>query len=202
TGRCRGDGVFADALERHLAPAKVWRLPAGAVVEDLAAAIAGAGVFFGSSLHGAITALAYGRPFVLLNLMGEAKLDGFSDLTGLDRCVVHAAGEIPGALDGALADPAPPALLADLQGRIDRHFDRLAALASERLAARPQVAPDPSLDTYAVADHLGRLRGELEESRRRAGEAERELYALQATRTFRLLAPARQLYGRVRRARP
>jgi hypothetical protein len=171
-------------------------------VEDLAAAIAGAGVFLGSSLHGAITALAYGRPFVLLNLMGEAKLDGFGDMTGLDRCVVHTAPEILPALDGALADPAPPSLLADLQHRIDRHFDRLAELASDRAAARPGVGPDPALAADAVADHLGRLQDELDASRRRAGVAERELAALLATRTFRVLAPARGLYGRLRRAFP
>ena len=206
TGRCRGDGPFADALERALAPQKVWRLPVGAAVEDLAAAIAGGEVFLGSSLHGAITALAYGRPWVLLNLIDDAKLDGFGDLTGLDHCVVHAAGEIPGALDRAENGPVPPGLLADLQARIDRHFDRLAALAAEQAAARPEVAADPSLDAYAVADHLARLRAELDtvraelaETGRRAGEAERELTALQATRTFRLLAPARELYGRLRR---
>ncbi|HEV7861374.1 MAG TPA: polysaccharide pyruvyl transferase family protein [Acidimicrobiia bacterium] len=225
TGRCRGDGLFAAAFERALG--RVWRLPAGAMVEDLAAAIAGGDAFLGSSLHGAITALAYGRPFVLLNLIDDAKLDGFGDLTGLDRGVVHAAAEIPGALDGAMAGLAPPGLLGALQNRIDRHFDRLAELALERAAARPDVVPDLSLDAYAVADHLGRLRGELGEVRtglvraeaelgaararldraeaelqatgRRAGEAERELTALQATRTFRLLGPARQLYGRVRR---
>jgi polysaccharide pyruvyl transferase WcaK-like protein len=202
TGPCRGDGVFADALERALETGPVRRLPAGASVEDLAAAIAGAGVFLGSSLHGAITALAYGRPFVLLNLMGEAKLDGFGDLTGLDRFVVHTGAEILPALDRALADPAPPGLLADLEHRIDRHFDRLAELASERAAARPGVGPDPALAADAVADHLGRLQDELEASRRRAGAAERELAALQATRTFRVLAPARGLYGRLRRTFP
>jgi polysaccharide pyruvyl transferase WcaK-like protein len=202
TGRCRGDAVFADALEQALAPQRLWRLGDGATVEDLAAAIAGAEVFLGSSLHGAITALAYGRPFVLLNLMGEAKLDGFGDLTGLDRCVVHAAGEIVAALDRALAAPVSPELLGTLQVRIDRHFDRLAELASERAAARPEVTPDPTLDADAVADHLGRLRGELDVVRAglaRAEAAERELVALRATRTFRLLAPARQLYGRLRR---
>ncbi|MDQ1504366.1 MAG: hypothetical protein QOD57_2093 [Actinomycetota bacterium] len=202
TGPCRGDGVFADALERALETGPVRRLPAGASVEDLAAAIAGAGVFLGSSLHGAITALAYGRPFVLLNLMGEAKLDGFGDLTGLDRFVVHTGAEILPALNRALADPAPPGLLADLQHRIDRHFDRLVELASERAAARPGVGPDPGLAADAVADHLGRLQDELEASRRRAGAAERELAALQATRTFRVLAPARGLYGRLRRTFP
>jgi hypothetical protein len=132
TGRCRGDGLFADAVEQSLSRRRVWRLPAGATVEDLAAVIAGGGVFVGSSLHGAITALAYGRPFVLLNLYGEAKLDGFRDLTGLAGRVVHRADEIPAALDEALADPAPAGLLDSLQRRLDGHFDRLAELAGAR----------------------------------------------------------------------
>ncbi len=139
TGRCRGDGVFADALERALAPQRVWRLPRRAALEDIAAAIAGADTFVGSSLHGAVTALAYGRPFVLLNLIDDAKLDGFGDLTGLERCVVHSADEIPGALDEAAATPAARRLLPALEERIDRHFDRLAELAAERAVARQQT---------------------------------------------------------------
>ena len=133
TGRCRGDGLFADAVQRCLPNRRVWRLPRGASVEDLAAALAG-GMFVGSSLHGAITALAYGRPFVLLNLYGEAKLDGFGDLTGLGGRVVHRADEIPVALEAAVGDPAPAGLLESLQRRLDRHFDRLAELVEMRQA--------------------------------------------------------------------
>src|SRR5205807_9538888 len=148
TGRCRGDAVYADALARALAPSRIWRLPAEAAVEDLAAAIAGGDVFLGSSLHGAITALVYGRPFVLLNLIDDAKLDGFGDLTGLGRFVLHAADEIPAALDAALSDPPPPGLLGSLQARVDGHFARIADLAAERAAARPHLASDASLDAY------------------------------------------------------
>jgi polysaccharide pyruvyl transferase WcaK-like protein len=234
TGRCRGDGRFADALGPRLAGQRLWRLPAAAAVEDLAAAVAGGEAFLGSSLHGAVTALTYGRPFVLLNLIDDAKLDGFGDLTGLDHRVVHAAAEIPTALDRALADPVPPRLLGELQIRIDRHFDRVADLASERAAARPDLESRPSLDHYAVSDHLRRLGIELDGVRaglsraedeldraraglaraeadlaetgrragaaeQRAGTAERQLNALRATRTFRLLGPARELYGRLSR---
>jgi polysaccharide pyruvyl transferase WcaK-like protein len=134
TGRCRGDGLFADGVERALGSRRAWRLPGGATVEDIAAAIAGAGVFVGSSLHGAITALAYGRPFVLLNLYGEAKLDGFGDITGLGARVVHRAEEIPAAIEAAMADPAPASVLDSLQLRLDRHFDRLVELASAKVA--------------------------------------------------------------------
>jgi Polysaccharide pyruvyl transferase len=198
TGRCRGDGVFSAALQRALPAARLWRLPEGAAVEDLAAAIVGGDLFLGSSLHGAITALTYGRPFVLLNLIDDAKLDGFGDLTGLERCVVQSASAIRAAIDSALAEPAPPGLLDGLQRRIDRHFDRVAEIAEEQAAARPEVARDASLDVYAVSDHLGRLRREVDAAGRRAEAAERELTALRATRTFRALAPARRLYGRVR----
>lgn len=161
TGRCRGDGVFSAALQSALPAARLWRLPDGAAVEDLAAAIAGGDLFLGSSLHGAITAVTYGRPFVLLNLIDDAKLDGFGDLTGLGSWVVHAAAEIPAAIDGARAHPPPSGLVEALQRRVDRHFDRIAEIAAERAAARPSVGTDPSLDVYAVTDHLGRLRAEL-----------------------------------------
>ncbi|HVW31702.1 MAG TPA: polysaccharide pyruvyl transferase family protein, partial [Acidimicrobiia bacterium] len=207
TGRCRGDSAFAAGLEAALAPGRVWRLPAGVPVEDLAAAVAGAAVFLGSSLHGAITALAYGRSFVLLNLFGDNKLDGFGDLTGLGSAVLHSADGIPAALDAALARPADPAGLAALQARIDRHFDRIAEMAAERAAARPDVGPVVDLAAYAVADHVARLgaetaalREELAAVRAGAARAEAELSALQATRTFRLLGPARDLYSRLRRS--
>jgi hypothetical protein len=107
-------------------------------VEDLAAALAGGDLFLGSSLHGAITALVYGRPFVLLKLFDEAKLDGFGDLTGLSRYVLHSAGEIPAALDAAMASDAGSPALASLQGRIDAHFDRLAGMARRAATRSPR----------------------------------------------------------------
>lgn len=139
TGRCRGDGLFADALSEAVAPERLWRLPEAVTVEDLAAAIAGGDLFVGSSLHGTITALVFGRPFVLLKLFDDAKLDGFGDVTGLGRYVVHSAGEIPAALDAAMANNAvSPALLASLQGRIDAHFDRLAGMARQASTRSPR----------------------------------------------------------------
>ena len=137
TGRCRGDGLFAAALEQALRPLPVRRLPEAVTVEDLAAAIVTGDLFVGSSLHGAITALVYGRPFVLLKLFDEPKLDGFGAVTGLGRYVVGSADHIPGALDAAMAGgAADPALLAALQARIDAHFDRVAEIARRQAARR------------------------------------------------------------------
>jgi len=213
TGRCRGDGAAADALERAFG-GPVRRLPASAALEDLAAAVAGAEVCVSSSLHAAVTALVFGRPFVLLNLIDDAKLDGFGDLTGLAAGVVHAPGEIPAAADRALAEPAAPGVLAALQAGVDRHFDRIAELAEAQVRARPDVRPDPTLDAYAVLDRLGRAeadraeagrRAQVAERRAQAAEhraeaAERELSAVRATKAWRLLAPARELYARLRQA--
>ena len=139
TGRCRGDGLFADALSAVVGPLRPWRLPEAVTVEDLAAAIAGGELFLGSSLHGAITALVYGRPFVLLKLFDDPKLDGFGDMTGLSRFVLHSGDQIPAALDAAMAsNAATPALLASLQGRIDAHFDRLAGMARQATSPSPR----------------------------------------------------------------
>jgi polysaccharide pyruvyl transferase WcaK-like protein len=138
TGRCRGDGLFAEALQQVLSPVPLWRLPEAVTVEDLAAAIVGGDLFVGSSLHGAITALVYGRPFVLLKLFDDAKLDGFGDVTGLSRAVLHSADEIPAALDAAMAgNVSTPELLASLQGRVDAHFDRLAGMARQAATRSP-----------------------------------------------------------------
>ncbi|MGH8990981.1 MAG: polysaccharide pyruvyl transferase family protein [Acidimicrobiia bacterium] len=145
TGRCRGDALFAAAVVPGLssspgagagAPRPVFGLAPGAGVEDLAAAIAGGSLFVGSSLHGAITALVYGCPFVLLNLAGESKLDGFGDLAGLGDRVVHDLDGLGAALDLALARPAPAGLLPGLQHRIDEHFDRIAAIATGAASSR------------------------------------------------------------------
>src|SRR5581483_10786382 len=113
-------------------PPTPWSGPSAAL-EDLAAAVAGAEVCVSSSLHAAVTALVFGRPFVLLNLIDDAKLDGFGDLTGLAAGVVHAPGEIPAAADRALAEPAAPGVLAALQAGVDRHFDRIAELAEAQV---------------------------------------------------------------------
>ncbi len=136
TGRCRGDTLFAGAIAPRLAPRAVFRLPPAVGVEDMAAAIAGGAAFVGSSLHGAITALVYGRPFVLLNLAGESKLDGFADLTGLSDRIVHDLDSLAPALEAALSRPAPAGLLPDLQRRIDAHFDRIAEIAAASVASR------------------------------------------------------------------
>jgi polysaccharide pyruvyl transferase WcaK-like protein len=138
TGVCHGDGDMAGALESALAR-PVFRLPQEAGVEDIAAAIVHSAAFVGSSLHGCITALAFGRPFVVLNLDARSKLDGFAELVNRDGMVARDPREIARALEQALGLPANDAVLNDLQQKVDEHFDRVADVIEASWARRTHV---------------------------------------------------------------
>lgn len=209
TGRARGDTDFADALAPLLAPQHVWRLAATSTVSDIAAALWGASAFVGSSLHGAITALVHDRPFVVLNLAGEPKLDAFGTLTALAERVVHIASAIPRALDRACAVPVPPLLLADLRARVDEHFDRMAAIVEASAAARApggQRLDRQAIEQSAVADLVAWLRtgDRSSDAQRRAALAEARLAAVVASPRSRnpTRARAHRFAARLRRLRP
>jgi len=139
TGPCRGDGRFADAIT-PLLPAGVERLPATAPLEDVVAALATSAGVVGSSLHGSITAFAYGRPFVVLDLVPESKLTGFCAIAGAPGHRAADAGDIDRAIDLAFRGPGPSVSLASLQQRIDDHFDRVAAMATAVAGVRRRRA--------------------------------------------------------------
>jgi polysaccharide pyruvyl transferase WcaK-like protein len=126
TGPCHGDGEFALALAERVPEGR--RLgPAGLV--DLTAAIAGSVGFVGASLHGNITALAYGRPQVVLGMNGESKLWGLADALGDPDVVVRAADEIPDAFEASAAAAPRRDQVRELQERADAQFDALTEAA-------------------------------------------------------------------------
>lgn len=134
TGPTHGDGEFAEALEARLS-GPVHRV-SDVGLEDVAAAIAGGAGFVGNSLHGAITAFAFGLPHVILGMNGESKLEGFARLTGSGALAATPQDVVP--TFRAVADVGPwPEVLARLQGRVDRHFDQLAELATAAARRRP-----------------------------------------------------------------
>ena len=136
TGRGRGDDRFADTLVTAL-DRDVWRMPAWAGVLEIAAVIRASDAFLGSSLHGCITAAAFGRPFVTLDLAREPKLAGLGSVTGRPECVASSAAEIPRALDRAHRRAATlPDDVVALQREVDRHFDRVAGVATASSSRR------------------------------------------------------------------
>lgn len=130
---CHDDGLFARDLSEALG-GRSWSVPDDAPLESIAAAIAGADCFLGVSLHGAITAWAYGRPHVTLDPFGQAKLSGLADLLdshGSRTVDPLAAVKLVGARlsEGVTATRGGD----DVSARIDAHFDRIAELAARRL---------------------------------------------------------------------
>jgi len=132
TGPCHGDGAFLDALAPGL-PGPVYRMPAAVSLEDVAAALANARAFAGSSLPGCLTALAHGVPFVAIGQEG-------------------AVAELPDALRRAFAPDRPAVLRSTLENllpRIAASFDRLAEIAERSWAARAERGERPGLPAMA-----------------------------------------------------
>ncbi|HEX4978541.1 MAG TPA: polysaccharide pyruvyl transferase family protein [Acidimicrobiales bacterium] len=153
TGLGRGDALFADRLIGALdADVPLRRMPREVGLVDIAATIGASDVFLGSSLHGCITAAVFDRPFVCLDFAGEPKLAGLVTVAG--GCG-HAATDAAGAdraLRRALGAPAHPrGVVAELQRRVDVHFDRIADVA--RAAAGACRAPRPARAKPASARH-------------------------------------------------
>jgi hypothetical protein len=194
TGLCRGDGAIATALASALGT-HVWRPPANLTIADLAAAIAGARAFVGSSLHGAITALAYDRPFLLLNFAPEPKLAGFAAVTGLgDRVVGELAG-MRAALPGLLSQPSAACAVASLRQTIATHFDTIASIAERSADERPmRLASASGLAHNAARHELDVVRA----SARGRADAHERLALLEATKTLRYTALPRRYYERAR----
>jgi len=124
-----GDCRFAAALA-PLLRGEVRLMPDLAAPEQVAAAVAGAGAVVATSLHVSITAVAYGRPLLVVNLDERAKVDGFAESVGLEACVARTPEEVAGRIGPALARSAPAGALAEAHARLDAHFDRIAALAA------------------------------------------------------------------------
>ncbi|HWN44767.1 MAG TPA: polysaccharide pyruvyl transferase family protein, partial [Thermoanaerobaculia bacterium] len=157
-GPCHGDGEFLDGLAAHL-PGPLHRMPGAVALEDVAAALAHARAYAGLSLHGVITAVAFGVPAVILNLAGYSKLDGFARMAKQEDLLVTRADLLPDALRRAFAPQradAVSAVRSRLAARVETHFDALAGLAERAWEARAKRGTRPGVT--ALAGELSALR--------------------------------------------
>lgn len=210
------DPADADAarLGDELAAAvPAYRLPPGTLVDDAVAALAAGACVAVSSPAGLSLALAHDRPLALLDLAGGSPLAGVAGALGAPDAAVADAGELAGLGAGERFRPLTDHARA-LRSVLDRHFDRVAAIADGAAAARPRVAEiGPTLppsqyaaaletaharmqraldgERTAVADHLAALRDRHRAELDRAGE---EVAALR-----RALAEATGALGEERR---
>lgn len=133
TGPIYGDDEFAEALGPVLRTS-VRRVPE-AGLQDVAAVIALSDGFVGSSLHGNVTASAFGRPHAMLDWGRESKLRGFARLIEAEESLASPR-ELPEAFEKMEARGPRPEVMASLQDRVDRHVDRVAEMAREAAARR------------------------------------------------------------------
>jgi hypothetical protein len=134
-GRSLGDGPVAAAVATHLAvPHMVF--DDAASLREIAGLIAGAALYVGGSMHGYVTAAAYGVPGVLVAIPAHRKFSGV--LAHLDR-PQDLARDWPQAFDRAgawLATGEGLALPGDIGAALDRHWGRIVGALGQPEAAR------------------------------------------------------------------
>ena len=152
-GPCQGDDALARAIGAHLPPGSlVLDQPAG--LREIAGLIAHAEAYAGSSLHGLISALSYGRPAMVVARGPLEKFAGFLGHLGMEPRFRPGWPDAVTATPTQLAPLDPPSIaaIARAQDRIALHWHRLrtllagppaaaAAVARRRLAGQP--APPP-----------------------------------------------------------
>ncbi|ORE97481.1 polysaccharide pyruvyl transferase family protein [Aurantimonas sp. 22II-16-19i] len=139
-GPCHGDHRLAVALRSELTiPALVLVQPRG--LREIAGLIAHATGYVGSSMHGLITALAYGRPAIAVARPRMIKFAGFLDHLGMPERLVRSWAEAVEA--AALLEPLPAEGLQAIRSardRIDAHWARLRGLFGAPLPDTCQAA--------------------------------------------------------------
>lgn len=149
---CHGD------LESHtriaaLTSSRVTLIPRALHVEDVAAIIAHADGFVGASLHGNITAFAYGRRQRFLSLSGSpaSKVSAYARMLGRDDRLIDRANAFVPCVRELMngGPPADPSLRRSIDESLTAHFDRLAQHLS---GARGLAAKDE----LVIADRMHR----------------------------------------------
>ncbi|MGH9126117.1 MAG: class I SAM-dependent methyltransferase [Acidimicrobiales bacterium] len=219
------DASFANDLVGLLQP-PATPIPIDAGVVDMIAAVACADAVVTSSPSLMTLALAFGRPCAGLDLADDHRFDAVVRAAGVRDAVVRAPGDIAATLAQAPSAAVAAAAQQRIEAELDRRIDEVAALVEEAAAERRRAEEPPiataslpgrlaalegayaglqermAAERLAFADHAEAFRRQAEENLERAkaaqAEAEARLTALMATRTMKVIGPARDFYGRVR----
>jgi hypothetical protein len=219
------DASFANAVTANLErPGGVMPIDAG--LTDLLAAVANADVVIASSASLLAVAFGLGRAGIGLDLRDTGRLHAFAQAAGTPDAIVRKPSEMVAALEHSPTPQVVEATGQQLQRRWDRHLDQITVAIADASRARRASgdAPLPSLsmatqmkavqaahaalerrvaaERLAFADRAAAIErqanDELRHAKSQTAEAEARIQAIYATRTMRILHPARQLYGRLR----
>lgn len=145
-GRCHGDHRVAQSIH-HLAPDCTFSLDESTALADIAAAIAGANAYLGASLHGHITAAAYGVASRLVAVPALYKFMGQATQMNRMGDVVCSWAEALEALTKVLTQSSQP-LPQDVSEKLDAHWNDVTRLltAGRKHPRRADVFPGSDLD--------------------------------------------------------
>ena len=141
-GPCHGDDQLAQRVGALLPiPVLVLDQPEG--LKEIAALIAHAACYVGSSMHGLITALAYEKPALVIARPRMVKFAGFLEQLGMTERLSHSWAEALGktALMTPLQEQERSAINT-ARARIADHWARLRALLHEPMTERETQAMD------------------------------------------------------------
>lgn len=185
-GRSHEDDVVAHALSQHIAAPHIV-LDDAASLREVAAAIAHSDLYLGASLHGYITAAAYGVPGVLVARPAYRKFAGFLEHTQRPGDLVHDWDAALRLGATRLGDQSRAGMPDGVLSALDDHWERIADALSgpeTKRAARadllrtylrfgteavgpgwlhrpllPRAAASPTAATRGMADRLGLATG-------------------------------------------
>lgn len=122
-GRCHNDHVVLEKIEQA-GKGQFQLISKYLETLEVAAVIAHAKAFIGTSLHGAITAFAYGVPFLTYSCANLSKLEGFLDLTASRERLCMSMEEIVKKIS-LLSEIPNRESYAKVTLSIDNHFDHI-----------------------------------------------------------------------------
>ncbi len=156
TGPCHGDDSLARRVGASLGE-RVLVVDAPRGLREVAALLAQADAYVGSSLHGLIVSLAYGRPGIAVADAGMVKFPGFLGPLGLAGALAPdwAGAE---ARMAALPSRLPPevgAALAAGKDRIAAHWQRLRAVLAGPASPRAEAGRRAIMEGTIFRDPAG-----------------------------------------------
>ncbi|MBD2251221.1 glycosyltransferase [Nostoc parmelioides] len=127
-GLCHKDQVILQKLQAEI-DKRTFLLCGDIDIKKIATVIAYSDYFAGTSLHGNITAYAYGIPNLLINFSDLEKIKGIAKIMGLEQNIINQASILKTSLHQLIQQQKREHRnLSEIIKKIDDHFDKIAEI--------------------------------------------------------------------------
>lgn len=130
----RGEAEFLDAIAPHLGDA-VFRIPSSVALSDIAAVLAHARAFVGSSPSASLAASSFGVPALRLDSDGRARIPEAARPDD-EVATLPVDADLAASVRRLVAARRREGLSRDVEQRLETHFDRLAEIAESAVLRR------------------------------------------------------------------